>query len=189
MTQIWAPKIFSWILPLLYVRHCCKLSLLAISRKINERNLRKWQKNLVLGLNLGPKIFFHEFYLYYMLDIVASYHCMQLQGKLMSQTWENGKKPSFRTNFDPFGPNLGPKIFFHEFYLYYMLDIIVASYHHMQFQGQLMNQTRENGKKPSFRSNFGLFGPNFSPKNFFHGFYHYYMLYIVANYHYMQFQG
>ena len=34
----------SWILPMLYVRHCCKLSLHAISRKINEPNLRKWQK-------------------------------------------------------------------------------------------------------------------------------------------------
>ena len=27
-----------------------------------------------------------------MLDIVASYHCLQAQGKLMHQTWENGKK-------------------------------------------------------------------------------------------------
>ena len=30
----------------------------------------------------------------------------------MTQTWENGKKPSFRTNFSPFGPYLGPKFFF-----------------------------------------------------------------------------
>ena len=37
-----------------------------------------------------------------MLDIVASYHCMQFQGKLMKQTWENRKKPSFGTDFDPF---------------------------------------------------------------------------------------
>ena len=35
---------FSWILPLLDVRNCCKLSLYAISRKTNEPNLRKWQK-------------------------------------------------------------------------------------------------------------------------------------------------
>ena len=27
-----------------------------------------------------------------MLDIVASYPCMQFHGKLMNQTWENGKK-------------------------------------------------------------------------------------------------
>ena len=35
-----------------------------------------------------------------MLDIVASYLCMQFQGKLMNQNWENSKKPSF-------GPDLG----------------------------------------------------------------------------------
>ena len=40
-----------------------------------------------------------------MLDIVASYHCMQSQGKLKNQPWENGKKPSFETNFGPFRPN------------------------------------------------------------------------------------
>ena len=44
-----------------------------------------------------------------MLYIVASYHCMQFQGKLINQTWENYKKPSFRSNF---GPNLSPPIFF-----------------------------------------------------------------------------
>ena len=76
-----------------------------------------------------------------MLDSVASYHhCMQFQGKLMNQTWENGKKSSFKTDFSSFVPYLGPQIFFHRFYFYYMLDI-VASYHCMQFQGKLMNQT------------------------------------------------
>ena len=82
------------------------------------------------GPNLGPKIFFHVISLYYKLDIVPSYHCMQFQGKSMNQTWENRKKPSFGIDFGPFGQNLGPKIFFYEFYLYYMLDI-VASYHCM----------------------------------------------------------
>ena len=39
------------------------------------------------GPHLGPQNFFREFYFYYMLDIVTSYHhCMQLQGKLMNQT-------------------------------------------------------------------------------------------------------
>ena len=58
------------------------------------------RKNLVSELILAtlaqmwaPKNFFGKFYLYYMLDIVASYHCMQFQGKLINQTWENGKKP------------------------------------------------------------------------------------------------
>ena len=48
-------------------------------------------KNLILV----PKKLFRGFYLYLMLDIVASYHCIQFLGKLMNQTWENGKKPSF----------------------------------------------------------------------------------------------
>ena len=34
----------------------------------------------------------------------------------------------------------------------------------MQFQGKLMNQTRENDKKPSFGLDFGHFGLNFGPK-------------------------
>ena len=73
-----------------------------------------------------------------MLDIIASYHYMRFQGKLMNQTSENGRKPSFGLNVGPFGPNLGPKIFFPIFYIYQMLEI-VASYHCMQFQGKIIN--------------------------------------------------
>ena len=39
---------------------------------------------------------------------------MQFQDKVINQTWENGKNPSFRHNFDLFGP----KNFFRGFYLY-----------------------------------------------------------------------
>ena len=46
-----------------------------------------------------------------MLDIVASYHPIQRQGQLKNKTWENGKKPSFGTDFGPFGPNLGHQLF------------------------------------------------------------------------------
>ena len=46
-----------------------------------------------------------------MLDIVASYHCMQFQKKLTNQTWEKVKKTNFWTDFDIFGPNLEPKFF------------------------------------------------------------------------------
>ena len=84
LDRIWAPKFYSWILPLLHVIHHWKLSLYAISRKTNDPNLRKWKK-----------------------------------------------KTSFRTNFGPFVPNLGPKILFHRFYLQCMLDI-VASYHKLE---------------------------------------------------------
>ena len=45
-----------------------------------------------------------------MLGIVASYHCMQFQAKLMNQTWENDKKSSFGANFGPFDANFGVKI-------------------------------------------------------------------------------
>ena len=125
-------------------------------------------KNVVSSLNLGPQIFFHGLYLYCMLDIVASYHCMQFQGKLTNQTWENGKKPSFVADFDTCGPNLGPNFFLYRFYLNYYLDI-VASYHCMQCQGKLINKTWKNDKKPSFGSKIG-------PYNFLHGFYVYCML-------------
>ena len=36
---------------------------------------------------------------------------MQIKGKLMNQTWENGKKPSFGPDFDTFGPNLDHHFF------------------------------------------------------------------------------
>ena len=47
-----------------------------------------------------------------MLYIDANYHCMQFQGKLMNQAWENDKKPSFGSDFGSFGPNSGRQIFF-----------------------------------------------------------------------------
>ena len=40
-----------------------------------------------------------------------------------------------------------------------MLEI-VGSYYCMQFQGKLMNQTLENGKKTSFGPDFGPFSAN-----------------------------
>ena len=59
---------------------------------------------------LAPKTF-SEFYLYLMLKIVASYHCMQFQGKLMIQTQENGKEPHFGPTLAPLGLNLGSQFF------------------------------------------------------------------------------
>ena len=41
------PKSFLRVLPQLVVRNCSNLSLYVISRKINEPNLRKWQKKLI----------------------------------------------------------------------------------------------------------------------------------------------
>ena len=42
------------------------------------------------GPNLDSKTF-HKFYLDHVVGIIASYHCMYFQEKLMNQTWENGK--------------------------------------------------------------------------------------------------
>ena len=48
-----------------------------------------------------------------------------------------------------------------------MLDIVVASYHGMQFQGQIMIQTQENREKPHFGPNLGPLSPNSSRHIFF----------------------
>ena len=84
----------------------------------------------------------------------------------MNQTWENGKKPSFGSDFDLFCPKFHTQIFFHDFYLHLIL-YIAASSHSMQFQGKLMNQIWENDKKPSFGLDFDPFGPNSGCQNFF----------------------
>ena len=47
-----------------------------------------------------------------MLDIVASYHRIQFQGKRMIETQENGKKKKFGPDLGPLSPNLGCQIFF-----------------------------------------------------------------------------
>ena len=88
-------KLFSQILSLLDVRHCCKLSQHTISRKTNEPNLRKWQKILVLGpllthlAKIWTTSFFSKIQLRHYLDIMVSYHHVLYQKKLMIQSCEN----------------------------------------------------------------------------------------------------
>ena len=65
-----------------------------------------------------------------MLDIVASYHCMQLQGKLMNETWENGKKCIFNRDFAHLA-QIRASIFFQK-------PDVMVSYHHVQYQKKLM---------------------------------------------------
>ena len=76
LAQIWSSKKKFWVSTLLVVSYCSKISSYTIEKKTNEPNLRKWQKNLISGPNFDPKIFFHGFYLYHMLHIVASYRHM-----------------------------------------------------------------------------------------------------------------
>ena len=109
----------------------------------------KKKKQQILGLILVPfgpdlvlKMFFW-FYVYWMLDIVASYHCMQFQGQLMNQTWENGKKPSFGPILVHLPEIRATKFFFSKIGICQSLDIMV-SYHHVQYQKRLMIQSWEN---------------------------------------------
>ena len=110
------------------------------SRKTSEPNLRQWQfwpsfgpDFAFFGPNLHPKNFLCGFYLYWMLDFVASYHCTQFQAKLMNQTWDNGKKFVLIIFFFFFLQKSGCK----------SLDIMV-SYHQVHYQKKLMIQSREN---------------------------------------------
>ena len=49
-----------------------------------------------------------------MLDIVASYHRIQFQGKRMIQTQENDKKPYFGPDFGLLNPKTGRQIFLYK---------------------------------------------------------------------------
>ena len=109
------------------------------------------------GPNSGPPIFFHGFYLYQVLDIVATYHCTQFKGTIMNQTQENCKKTIWARFW-----LVWHKLFFHRFYFYQMLDI-VGSYHCMQFQGKPIIQTQEDGEKLYF----GPVGRKFGAAIFF----------------------
>ena len=88
---------FWWVLPLLDVIHCCKLSLYAMTRKTNEPNLRKWQKTLfwarfrLICPKFGPPIFFFFFKTwllshYISLPAIIIYN---IRKKLIIQSWEN----------------------------------------------------------------------------------------------------
>ena len=126
-------------------------------RAINLKNnwwtkLEKLAKNLILGLILAcltqtwfPKKIFCEFYLYYMLYIVASYHCMQFHKKTNQPNLRKWHKTYFWAWFLLLWPKFGPQRFFCRFYLHQMLEI-VGSYHSMLFEQKIMNQTWENGK-------------------------------------------
>ena len=81
--------------------------------------MRKWQKTYyfrpnfgLLGPNLDPQSFFRGFYLYYMLDIVASYHRIQFQVKRLIQIQENCEKSHFWSDLGLLRPNSGRHFFF-----------------------------------------------------------------------------
>ena len=83
------PKYFSLILPLLYVRHCHKLSLYAISRKTYDPTQQNGEKpHFVFDLgsldpNSGRQNFLSKIWLFQSLDVIVSYHCVKHKKKLM----------------------------------------------------------------------------------------------------------
>ena len=75
-----------------------------------------------------------------MLEVVASFHCMQFHKKLVNQTLENFNKPGFASYFGPYSghQNLFKKSSCQS------LDIMV-NYHRVQYQKKkLMIQSWEN---------------------------------------------
>ena len=95
LAQIWASKRFLWILPLLDVRHCSKLSLYAISRKTYDPNSYKWGKTSFwawfrpIGPKFKPPIFFSKVWPCQSLNTKFRYQHVKYQIKLMIQSWEN----------------------------------------------------------------------------------------------------
>ena len=120
--QIWAPKFLLWILTVLDVRHCCKLSFYAISRKTNEPNLRKQQKTqfcrdfVLYQPKFGPQKYFLQ-----VLPLLDVKHYCQLSLYTISRKTnepnlrKQQKKPSFKPDVGPFGlPIFVSKIWLHQ---------------------------------------------------------------------------
>ena len=110
---------FVSFIPLLDFRHCCKLSMYAISRKTKVQNLRKWQKKLIPGLILArlvqiwvPNIFFHG-----LLPLLYVRHCCKLSLYAISKKTNDPnsrklRRTSFWAWFRPVGPKFGRWFFF-----------------------------------------------------------------------------
>ena len=73
LAQIWAQKLFLWILPLLDVRHCCKLSQYAISRKTKTSKKASFGPNLAHLTQIRAANFFF-FFLKNLASSVTRYH-------------------------------------------------------------------------------------------------------------------
>ena len=88
-------KFFSWVLSLLNVRNCCKLSSHAICRKTFNPNSRKWRKTSfwawfrAVGSKFGLLIFFFQKCVFVSPWISWSTIIMYNRKKLMIRSWEN----------------------------------------------------------------------------------------------------
>ena len=96
LARIWAPDLFSWVLPLLDVRYRRKLSSSAISKKTYDAKSRKYQKTSFwawfrsVAPKFGPPNFFvSKIWLRQSLDMMVRYYHVQYQKNLMLKSWEN----------------------------------------------------------------------------------------------------
>ena len=125
----------------------------------------------------GHQNFFSRVYLHQMSNIVANCHCMQFQGKLKNQTLKNGKKPSFRSNFCPFDPNVGPQ----KFSLWILPKLDVRHYCKLLLYSISMKIIKSNLRKwpkAQFQAHFWpVLTQNWSIKTF--------LQVVVASYHCM----
>ena len=77
-----------------------------------------------------------------MVDIIASYHRIQFEGKFMIQTQENDEKPHFGSYLGPLPQIRAANFLFFssEIWLCQLVDIMV-NYHYVQYQKKLMIQS------------------------------------------------
>ena len=80
----------------------------------NGKKINFGPKFRLFGPSLKPQFFFffRWIYLYYRLEIVASYHCIQFQRKRMIQTEEKGENPLFGSDLDQWAQIRAAKFFF-----------------------------------------------------------------------------
>ena len=96
------PKFFPWVLPLLVVRQCFKLSSYAISRKTNGPNLKKNDKKPNFKPNFGPNLGHYIFL-----------QVLPLLGKMATKLEKMGGGKQFWVWFWPIlSQSWSPKFFF-----------------------------------------------------------------------------
>ena len=156
--MILSPKLFLWVLPLLYVIHCSKLSLYAISRKTNEPYLRKLKKPCFrpnFGLfspNLDSKFFSMDF---------ISLHATSR--KTSEPNLRKYQRSQFQAQFwYKFGPR---KIFM------WVLPLLDVRYSCKLSLCKILRKNNEpilrKGQKTQFHPRFWLLWPKFGPPIFF----------------------
>ena len=142
------------------------------------------------GPNSGPPNFFRGFYLYLMLDIVASYHCIQSQGKLMNQTCENCKKKLISGLIWLVWPKFGLQKLFS-----WILPLLDARHCWKLSLYEVSRKTNHPNsrkwRKTSFWAGFRPVGSKFGPQIFFFFFSKIWLrqsLDIMVSYHHVQYQ-